>query len=150
MLRLFRSAAAGWSKLPACSCGVGILGLKGIWAEIAKCRVVTNAIIEHLNVAKHGGPCGFMCLVRGSIEALDFETSPEAFRARMVMTVPLTGLYRLSSGYAHIGAMSSPPQKNIMTMPNNSVCRYPRPALCMAMMIKFMPSKGPRVMGCLQ
>ena len=76
--------------MPACSCGVGILGFKGLWAEIAKCRVATNAIIEPFNVAKHGGPCGFMCGVRGSIEALDFETSPQAFRARMVMTVPLT------------------------------------------------------------
>ena len=36
--------------MPACSCGVGILGLKGIWAEIAKCRVATNVIIEHFNL----------------------------------------------------------------------------------------------------
>ena len=59
-------------------------------------------------------------------------------------------LYRLFSGYAYFGAMSCPPQDNIVAMPNDSACRYPRPALCMAMIIEFMPSRGQLVMGCLR
>ena len=40
--------------------------------------------------------------------------------AKRLYAIAEKGLYRLCSGYPHFGAMSNPPQKNIMAMPNDS------------------------------
>jgi len=53
-------------------------------------------------------------------DAEHFHLAEVALRAGGLVCAGQIGLYRLCSGYPHFGAMSNPPQKNIMAMPNDS------------------------------
>ena len=88
MFGAFRSFAAGWSMVPACTgSGCGMAGLEGVWTEVAEVGMPARAVVEDLDVPEDREVGGCAGLEARTVDALDLHAAPEAFGAGVVVAV---------------------------------------------------------------